>query len=535
MNRGHAALIVLACITAAFAVAFTWQHGIASLYDDSVSYLVMAQAMSPWESAPAPIAAAFPDQRYPPLFALWLGVMGGAYDWRIAHAWVALSFAAGVLLLGLLARDVLRAWWPAFAAALVFACMPGAWLNVKGILTEFPYIEVSLATLIAYRCVAARPERGRLALLAALLAAAALTRTIGVALIAAVAIAEGWHWLRGRNLARLRGFAIACGAAILALGAWYVLRPAGGEDAYASFSSAVARNTVDRGPGWLAGLVANNLSSIVDAWLTAMLIFWGEPWKPGFLIACFFGVSGVAGVVWRAARREADAIYVLVFAAILAAWPFPGQMYRLALPAFPLVAMNALWLWQELLGRIDPARAARWSAIAAGAPLVMAFLALGYIAMRPSDKPSEELAVGYRVTDIAEYYRIPYLPSAYAVALAEVGVIADMQRIGASTPDGATVMWYLPEYVAVLAGRRGVALDRPSDGRGLAAQLRAKRPDFLYLSAVHPRDTAHRDGDPMASLPYARKYGREVWRRDDGRGATAASLIAIDPSRLPSQ
>ncbi len=98
-------------------------------------------------------------------------------------------------------------------------------------------------------------------------------------------------------------------------------------------------------------------------------------------------------------------------------------------------------------------------------------------------------------------------------------------------------MWYRPEYVALLAGRRGVALERPAEGRGLAAQLAAKRPDFLYLSAVHPRDTAHRDGDPMSGIaPYvARRYGREVWRRDDGRGGAAAALIELDPARILRQ
>lgn len=535
MNRGHAALATLACATAAIAVAFTWQHGIASLYDDSVSYLTMAQAMSPWESASAPIVAAFPDQRYPPLFALWLGVFGGAYDWRIAHAWVAVSFGVGVMLTGLLARDVLRAWWPAFLTALLFACMPGAWLNVKGILSEFPYIAVSVAALVAYRYAALRPQRGRYAVLAALLAIAALTRTIGVALIAAVAIAQAWHWMRTRDTARLRGFAIACGVAVLALAAWYALRPAGGEDAYASFSSAVARRAVEQGPGWLLQLMGNNVSTIVDAWLTALLIFWGEPWKPAFVIACLFGASGIAGILWRSARREADAIYVLAFAAILVAWPFPGQMYRLALPAFPLVTMNATWFWQELFARIDPIRVSRWAAVAAAAPLLMASTALAFIAMRPADEPSGALATGYHVTDIAEYYRIPYLPAAYAASLAEIGVIADLQRIGETTPESATVMWYLPEYVALLAHRKGARLEKPSDGRALRAQLEAQRPDFLYLSAVHPRDTAHRDGDPMAALPYARRYGHEVWRRDDGRGGAAAVLIALDPARFLRQ
>lgn len=536
MRRGTAALAALAVATAGLAIAFAWQRGIASLYDDSVSYLVMAQALSPWETTPAAIAAAWPDQRYPPLFPLLLGVAGGAYDWRLAHAWVGLSFGMGVFLLGILGRDAARCGLVGVAAALLFACMPGSWLNVKGILTEFPYIALSLAALVAYRRAVERPSRPALALLAALLAAAILTRTIGVALVAAVAIAQGWRFARSRDAAGLRGIAIACAAAVAVVGAWYVARPRGGEDAYVSFSAAVAQNAAGRGASWLAALVASNLSSMADAWLTALLVFWGEPWKPQFIIACATGLSGLAGTLWRAARGEADAIYVIAFAATLAAWPFPGQMYRLALPAIALVAMNGILLWHALLSRrMDEPRAARWAAIATAAPLLIAALAgYAYVAGR-ARVPAGLEAAGYRARDIAEFYRVPFLPAAYATALAQIDVIADMDRIRATTPEAATVMWYRPEYVALLAGRRGIELENPADAAGAARQIAAKKPDYVYLSAVHPRDTAHRQGDPMAALDAARRYGREVWRRDDGRGGTAAALFAMDPARFLRQ
>ena len=536
MRRATAALAALAVLAAGLAIAFAWQRGIASLYDDSVSYLVMAQALSPWEATPAAIAAAWPDQRYPPLFALWLGVAGGAYDWRLAHAWVGLSFGAGVFLLGILGRDVSRSAMVGFVAALLFACMPGAWLNIKGILSEFPYVALSLGALIAYRRADQAGTKRTLGVLALLLAAAILTRTIGVALVAGVAIAEAWRYLRERDAARLRGFAIACAGAVAIVAAWYVARPRGGEDAYLSFSTAVAQNAADRGGAWLVSLVASNVSAVVDAWLTALLVFWGEPWKPGFVIACVLGASGAAGTLWRAARGEADAIYVIAFLAILAAWPFPGQMYRLALPAVPLVSMNALWLWRTLLARrMEEPRAVRWAAIAGAAPLLLAVLAVyAYVAGR-AHVPAGLEAGGYRARDIAEFYRVPFLPAAYATALAEIDVIADLDRIRSTTPEAATVMWYRPEYVALLARRRGIELENPADPAGAERQVVEKKPDYIYLSAVHPRDTAHRQGDPMASLAVARRLGREVWRRDDGRGGTAAALFAMDPSRFLRQ
>jgi len=97
------------------------------------------------------------------------------------------------------------------------------------------------------------------------------------------------------------------------------------------------------------------------------------------------------------------------------------------------------------------------------------------------------------------------------------------------------VMWYLPGYVALLAGREGVPLTRPADTARFVAQLAARRPDYVYLSSVHPRDTAHRDGDPMGALPLLLERGDEVWHRTDAAGLTESVLVKIDPARLLRQ
>ncbi|HUL95828.1 MAG TPA: hypothetical protein VLT89_07440 [Usitatibacter sp.] len=536
MSRLPAALAGLALAAGAVAVAFTWQPGIASLFDDSVSYLVMAQAFSPWQPASPAIVAAFPLEKYPPLFPLLLAWGGGAYDWRIAHAWVALSFGASVFLLGLLARDAAKSAAIGFACALVYAWMPGAWLNVKGILSEFPYLALALAALLVHRRFAQRPDLARAAGLGVLLAAVFLTRTIGVALAAAIGLVELAHRVRGGDRNRFRGALVAMAIAALSGALWYALRPSGGDDAYASFGAGMARGAAEHGADWTGAIVANNLSALADAWLTALLIFWGEPWKPAFLLAALAGASGVAGTLWRAAKLEADAIYVAIFAAILAVWPFPGQMYRLALPAIPLVAMNAFWLWQRLLVlRMQAPRAARWSALAAVLPLSVCIpAALFYIAGR-AGLPAPELAAGYRMTDIADFYRIPSRPAAEANALLQIGVLADLDQVRRTTPAEASVMWVVPSYVALLAGRRGVRLDRPADAAGLRAQVAAKRPDYLYLTGVHPRDTAHREGDPMASAAAARELGSVEWARPNAAGGVDALLVRIDAARVLAQ
>jgi len=72
MTRADVALAALAVVAGAAAIAFTWQPGLASLYDDSVFYLMMAQAMSPFAAAsPADYACA---RRLFEEYAAWLQV-----------------------------------------------------------------------------------------------------------------------------------------------------------------------------------------------------------------------------------------------------------------------------------------------------------------------------------------------------------------------------------------------------------------------------------------------------------------------------
>lgn len=535
MIGARVALALLSAAVGIFAIAFTWQSGLASLFDDSVSYLVMAQALTPWHATPAAIASAFPAEKYPPLFPLLLGVGGGAYDWRIAHAWVAVSFAASVFLLGLYARSITRSEAVGFAAALVFAWMPGMWLNVKGILSEFPYIALTLAALLQYRAASERPSRGRHALLCVFVAAVVLTRTIGIALVAAIAVVEARHWVRSRDNERIRRSAITLAVAIAIVGAWYVMRPSGGGDAYVAFGTGVAQGAAEHGVQWTLGIVATNISALIDAWLAALLIYWGEPWKPTFMLACLVGASAVAGTVWRALEMEVDALYVVFFVVILALWPFPGQMFRLAIPAMPLALAHAFWLWMRIAMRLAPDRATRWSALAALVPLALCVPPVLFYIGERARLPAKELAVGYRIPDIAEFYRIPSRPAAEANALLEIGMFADFEQIRQTTPEGARVMWYLPAYVALLAQREGVALLRPADRAGLDAQLAARKPDYVFLSSVHPRDTAHRDGDPMDALAVLHDRGDIVWQRANAAGVTESVLLKIDPARLLRQ
>lgn len=532
MSRFAAALGALTLTVMAVAVAFLWQPGIDSLYDDSVGYLLMAQAFAPFHAAAPAVAAAAPHEKFPPLFPLALALSGGAYDWRIAHVVVAASFAASVLFLGLHARRVLGSPWQGWMLAFVYAVMPGAWLNAKGILSEFSYMALTFATLARYgKCGDRAPGRPDAVALGLLLTATVLTRSIGAALILALAYAEAVRYARTRDAARLRLMALPAALAIAAALAWHAVRPGAG-DTYGSSAAIMAEGAAQHGPGWLLAWAGYNASSLADAWFYALLIFWGEPWRPQFLIASALGIAGLGASILRAVRGEPDGAYCAIYLAILLLWPFPGQMYRLGFPVVPLLMVNAFWaLRAPLERRLGAQRADRGAVYAAAAPLVLCLPALlFYIAQRARmpDTPVDAM----RKTDIAEFYRIPSGPGAEANAHEQIEVMADLRRVGETTPVSARVMWYAPDYVALLARRYGVPLQPPATTGELAAQVRSSGADYLYVSDVHPRDSLLREGDPMAAAALAAPLARGVWARRGPQGEVRAILLKFDPDRI---
>jgi 4-amino-4-deoxy-L-arabinose transferase-like glycosyltransferase len=535
MRRFHALLAALALAAGVAAAVFVWQPGMDSLHDDSVSYLIMAQAFSPWHAPDPVIRAALPHEPYPPAFALLLALAGAAYDWRIAHLVVAASFGASVFFLGVYARRATGSTRLGLIAALVYALLPGSWLNAKGILSEFPYMALAFATLAYHAGLGERVARRRESLaLGALLAATMLTRSIGVALLAGIAASEVARAFRLKDATRLLSLVTAAALGIAAVAAWYVVRPSAGDDAYAATGGAMLEGATEDAIRWLLAWPQANAPAIADAWLSALLIFWGDPWKPGYILAAGLGIFGLGATLVRAARGHADGLYCALFLAILLFWPYTGQMYRLAFPVVPVVLVGAFWGARQLLAqRLSASWSERGAAYAAILPLAVCVPAVLFYIVERARMPDPEAAqLSHRKTDIAEFYRMPSGPGAQAYAHREIEVFGDLARIGATTPAGARVMWYTPNYVSLLARRHGVMLTRPGNPDELAAQFRATRADYLYLADIHPRDNLYRLGNPLYPWLLARGFTEVVWYRGDPEGKPRAVLLKIDKEKI---
>ena len=95
-----------------------------------------------------------------------------------------------------------------------------------------------------------------------------------------------------------------------------------------------------------------------------------------------------------------------------------------------------------------------------------------------------------RHAEIIDWYSTPNLVEARARAQRHLDLFADMEEIGRLTRPEDRVMWVAPSYLALLAGRRGIAAPDPAlPPAAYREAVRASGADYVFLSLYHPRDT----------------------------------------------
>jgi hypothetical protein len=483
LRRPAAADLVAAALTLFFAwlaVRFAWQPGLASLADDSVSYLVMAQGFSPWQPAAPPVAEAFVREAfYPPLFPLVLALTGSGHSIARAHAVTALLLALWLPLCYVLARSWLGGRWAAFAATLALATLPTLWIQVKGVLSEPLFGALLLGLFIALDRM--EEGRGKRALVAALLAALMLTRTAALIAVAGYGL---WALLRPGQSLRARALAaLPAAIGVLAYAAWVVVRPAATSDDYLRIIAERA-GSISHASSVLAALgasIARQAASMSEAWIGSMVIFWPEGSVMRPLLAGVVALATLIGVALRFAAWKADAWMSVAYLATFLAWPFYDQMTRFLLPVVPVLLLYAFWTFGEAARRLHQAPTAAHGVLAL-LVLSLTLPALAFIQSRASTEGP--------LADMVDWYRTPALDEARRRARVHLDLMADFDNIGRVTGAADRVMWVAPSYLALLAGRRGV----PAPASGLAPEqyrlaVEEARPDYVFLSVFHPRDT----------------------------------------------
>src|SRR5713226_765688 len=340
---------------------WTWSDILGDFGGDNAIYLLSAQYLSPFSPHSQVAEYFFRQSPYPPLFPLALALTGGGESLLIAHlvttTFLLLALPAIFFWMILEGFDRLHA----FFAALIFALLPGTYMQALFAHSENLYLLFSLLSLLLVSLADARNEQKWLWPAALCVAAASLTRGAGISLIAAFI---GYMWLR-RSPGKWRLSATALAPALI----WQWL---GQHTAPGYFSIFAERYKA----GWV--VVWDHLNADGHAmwygWLANFITG-----NRGVLVVGILGAICLAGLVARLIARKFDGLYSLFYLLLVLIWPFPVEARRLIFVIIPILLVQGLLLLKRLprleLGasayRIAPAMVLAIIAISIASPFAL--------------------------------------------------------------------------------------------------------------------------------------------------------------------
>ncbi|MFZ3323172.1 MAG: hypothetical protein WA190_12430 [Usitatibacter sp.] len=490
--RRHAGLAMFLAIVAPLAVAFCWHDVIASVGDDSVSYIAMARHLSPFSSD----TLAEPWLRYyshfPPLFPLLLALTGGAWNFFAAHMLVAacavlaatMVYAYGVTRFGTPGAGLLL--------AIVFVLLPTAWISVTGILSEPLYLALSLAALAWHD----KREPGGLVVLSLLFAAAYMTRVAGVALLAAYAAHLAVRAVSRRERPALRSLLPIAIPVVLQL-AWMALRPPLESRGYQMDLRSILGHWIDEP----ARVATKSWQALSGGWISS---FTGDSEEP-FGLRVLFGViaaMGLAGAIRGALANRLDSWYVLASLAMLVLWVFSeDNQRRLLYPLLPLMLVHAAEALAALVQMVRDSTRVKMGVVAGAAFVIVLSAPATFLVFQKSlDRDPFISGFGYSPAAMTDYYTTVNIKGAHALAWRHAAVLAGLESIDRATPPGSRVMWVRPEYVAILGRRESTPWYHSWDRATLAREIRRSGATHVVAARLFKSDLSGADGDAYAAF-----------------------------------
>ncbi|MEM7252114.1 MAG: hypothetical protein AAF493_11860 [Pseudomonadota bacterium] len=323
-----ALLIGFACLGIAF-TAFSWRSGTAGFMADDALYLLMADRVLTDHPDPVHLHA-WEATHFPPLWPWLLSLFGaGSEHVARAHAITSVCFIAGLALHAGWGATLARQWTLPIVVCGALLFLPGMQFFALEIWSEFLYMALTGAALWA--C-----ARGHYLAAALICGLAFLSRSAGIALLGAYALFLLWH--------RPPGF-WRYGLVAIALPAIWVVYNAAepSQDAYLTM---LWRSWHASEPGSAIRLIGE----LVDKAIATTLALW-QGWLhflsigPTVVIAAI-GIGLVVPAIWgfihQLRRVHFDAIYVVLYVAMIYIWSHDAHAQRFLLPLLPIFAIHAL-------------------------------------------------------------------------------------------------------------------------------------------------------------------------------------------------
>jgi len=486
--------------------AFTFANldQLTSFADDGGSYLIMAQYFSPYSDVLPLIDKAYINERYPPFFPMLLAITGNAEDIADAHQLVVLLFLIACVMYAVWATRILGSQWIGLLVSLIYVSSPFVWPMLLRIVSEELYMVLAFGVLLTAG--RASKEGGWwLVLLALLLTLVMLTRTIGIALV----VAWGVHLFFNRsrfNSPALVSKLLSLVLPVMTVVAWHVLRRASEVDLYNSELIWLIDRVAESSHPLMVILqyLIDQSGAMLDSWLGALMLYWQPDFNPRYILALALAVMAITGWLIRLRKNCLDAWYSLFYVGIILVWPFPGQFFRFIVPMMPLFIVYAVQVTQIIGGRYQNRLAMFAPAMTGFAFLALSTPATLLIYQRSQFSAENELDFSSN----PEFYQEADLRLASNKATQHLLLARDMELIKARTSSDATIMWFTPGYLNLLADREGVEFPDVAGRSAMLAAIAEDSPDYIYISRLHPRRTSE---NGLEILAWAGEAGVAEW------------------------
>ena len=460
-------------LLAAVYCVWTWSHELAEFGGDNAIYILTAHYFSPW-SGHSDVAAYFAKHsQYPPLFPFVLAIFGGGENLLIAHIITTICLLSALVVFYYWLTVLGFSAFHAGMAGLLVAVLPGTYMEALSVHSENLYLLLSLSGLLAVS-IAEKSERTAWYWLAALcIAAATLTRGVGVSLVAAFAC-----YMALRRPPRALSYVVVC---LFPVVLWNLLWLKHGPSYLDSFNQKYM------------GMSLDTLVSHVGVQLHAMWYGWAGNFSAshiGLPVMSVIGMICLLGATHRISLRKLDGYYVAAYLFLILVWPFPAEARRFIFAIMPVLLVQGLLFLEVVPGKGRLHRLFDFRIITILSIFLIALPALALNASRFMKRPPGNLAayrhnLGWYALDPREALS----NIAFNYALAD-----HLRQIKSIVPADSCIYSIKPSIVGFYADRISMIPPRENiDDKAFKSSLKETGCRYFYLMGF---------SSPSFSKPY---------------------------------
>lgn len=442
---------------------WAWSKVLDGFGGDNAFYLLIAKYFSPWSGHSDIAAHFFSHSFYPPLYPLVLAFFGGGESLLVAHVVTVTCLLLAFLAIYAWMRALNMPMLVAGLLVLLFALMPGTYMQALAILSENLYL---FLTLVCIASVAAYENDNRihwLWLATFSLAAASITRSAGISLVVACAMYLALH--------RPPRFWLLAAAAIVPLAAWNLFSH---HESSGYLSVLAEKYRVEP----LASFIRNLSIEIRVLW-----IGWISNFTGSYVLAPLLGFLAaicVGGALYRAYRRRLDGFYSITYLVLILVWPFPAEAQRLLFVIVPVLLVQGVLLL-ELLPRL-------WIGDREIKPVYVLFVAV-FLVIVPDLALTTSRFLKPLPAELSDYRR---MPGWYAVdpdearmnVMSSRSLVENLESIRAVVPEKQCIYAIKPSIVSYLSQRISYAPPKPQlDVAAFDAYIGQTKCRYVYMMA----------------------------------------------------